>query len=78
MARNGHADCIAQCPLSGAKRKTFARIELFRFWILRVCTAAIAARPILEGETDIAADNYLSEASRSVLYTWLSLNVPKS
>src|SRR5664280_116357 len=21
-----------QCPLSGAKRKTYARIELFRFW----------------------------------------------
>ena len=32
MARNGHADSVAQCPLSGAKRKTFARIELFRFW----------------------------------------------
>jgi hypothetical protein len=28
---NGHADSVAQCPLSGAKRKTFARIELFRF-----------------------------------------------
>src|SRR5947207_12220430 len=25
------ADCVAQCPLSGAKRKTYARIELFRF-----------------------------------------------
>src|SRR6266705_1990683 len=31
MARNGHADSVAQCPLLGAKRKTFARIELFRF-----------------------------------------------
>src|SRR5260370_26161855 len=30
-ARNGHADRVAQCPFSGAKRKTFARIELFRF-----------------------------------------------
>jgi len=29
LARNGHADCIARCPLSEAKRKTFARIELF-------------------------------------------------
>src|SRR4030088_1344608 len=29
--RNGHADCIARCPLSGAKRKTFARSEFFRF-----------------------------------------------
>src|SRR5260370_21762907 len=28
---NGHADCIARCPLSGAKRKTYARMELFRF-----------------------------------------------
>src|SRR5258708_5578596 len=26
-----HADCIEQCPLSGATRKTFARMELFRF-----------------------------------------------
>jgi hypothetical protein len=26
-ARNGHADCIARCPLSGAKRKTYARSE---------------------------------------------------
>jgi hypothetical protein len=25
MARNGHADCIAGCPLSGAKRKTYAK-----------------------------------------------------
>jgi hypothetical protein len=32
MARNGHADCIARCPLSGAKRKTYPRSELFRFW----------------------------------------------
>jgi hypothetical protein len=31
MARNGHADRVAQCPLSGAKRKTYARIELFWF-----------------------------------------------
>jgi hypothetical protein len=31
VARNGHADCIARCPLSGAKRKTYARIELFWF-----------------------------------------------
>jgi hypothetical protein len=28
LARNGHADRVAQCPLSGAKRKTYARIEL--------------------------------------------------
>jgi len=28
---NGHADSVAQCPLLGAKRKTYARIELFRF-----------------------------------------------
>jgi hypothetical protein len=31
MARNGHAESVAQCPLLGAKRKTCARIELFRF-----------------------------------------------
>jgi hypothetical protein len=31
LAPNGHADCIARCPLSGAKRKTYPRIELFRF-----------------------------------------------
>src|SRR5258706_10165764 len=30
-ARNGHADHVARRPLSGAKRKTYARIELFRF-----------------------------------------------
>src|SRR5712691_12468116 len=29
LARNGHADCIARCPLSGAKRKTFAHSEFF-------------------------------------------------
>ena len=29
--QNGHADRIPRCPLSGAKRKTFARVELFRF-----------------------------------------------
>src|SRR5258705_9271416 len=27
----GHADRIPRCPLLGAKRKTFARVELFRF-----------------------------------------------
>jgi hypothetical protein len=32
MAQNGHADRVAQCPLSGAKRKTYAQIELFWFW----------------------------------------------
>src|SRR5258706_4095590 len=32
VARNGHADHVARRPLSGAKRKTYARIELFRFW----------------------------------------------
>jgi hypothetical protein len=31
VARKGHADCVAQCPLSGAKRKSYALIELFRF-----------------------------------------------
>ena len=31
LARNGHADHVARRPLSGAKRKTYARIELFRF-----------------------------------------------
>ena len=31
LARNGHADSVAQCPLLGAKQKTCARIELFRF-----------------------------------------------
>src|SRR5882762_2626780 len=30
-ARSRHADCVAQCPLSGAKRKTFSLTELFRF-----------------------------------------------
>src|SRR5258708_19865201 len=30
-APNGHADCFAECLLSGAKRKTFARGEYFRF-----------------------------------------------
>ena len=29
LARNGHADSVPQCPLSGAKLKTFALIELF-------------------------------------------------
>jgi hypothetical protein len=24
-----HADCIGQCPLSGATRKTFAHVEFF-------------------------------------------------
>ena len=28
VARLRHADCIGQCPLSGAPRKTFAHIEL--------------------------------------------------
>jgi len=32
LAPNGHADRIPRCPLSaGAKRKTYARVELFRF-----------------------------------------------
>jgi hypothetical protein len=31
LAQNGHAACIARCPLSGAERKTDARLELFRF-----------------------------------------------
>ena len=35
MAQNGHACSIAQCPLLGAKRKTYARVELFRFWTQR-------------------------------------------
>jgi hypothetical protein len=26
-----HAGSVAQCPLLGAKRKTYARMELFRF-----------------------------------------------
>ncbi len=25
----GHAECVAQRPFSGAKRKTYARMELF-------------------------------------------------
>jgi hypothetical protein len=29
LARNGHADCIGECPFLGAKRKTFARTEFF-------------------------------------------------
>jgi hypothetical protein len=29
LARTGHADCIARCPLSGAKRKTCARLIEF-------------------------------------------------
>jgi hypothetical protein len=29
MARLRHADCIEQCPSSGAKRKTYARGEFF-------------------------------------------------
>jgi len=33
-AQNGNADRIPRCPVSGAKRKTCARIELFRFWPL--------------------------------------------
>ncbi len=28
---NGHADPIERCPLLGEQRKTYARIELFRF-----------------------------------------------
>jgi hypothetical protein len=31
LARNGRTDRVAQCLLSGAKRKTYARMELFRF-----------------------------------------------
>src|SRR6266481_5029906 len=31
LARNGHADSVAQCPLSGAKRKSYARIEFSGF-----------------------------------------------
>src|SRR5437016_1117507 len=31
LARNGHADCIARCPLSGAKRKTFAPLSFSGF-----------------------------------------------
>jgi hypothetical protein len=31
LARNRHADCSARCPLSGTKRKTYPRSELFRF-----------------------------------------------
>src|ERR1700730_16474373 len=27
-----HADCIEQCPLSGATRKTFAHTEFFSVW----------------------------------------------
>src|ERR1700722_7877569 len=34
LARSGHADCSARCPLPGANRKTCARVELFRFWTL--------------------------------------------
>jgi hypothetical protein len=30
MALNGHADLIERCPLLGPKRKTYARIEVFR------------------------------------------------
>jgi hypothetical protein len=30
-ARNRHSDCVAQCPLSGAKRKTSARSKYFAF-----------------------------------------------
>jgi hypothetical protein len=30
-ARNGHAEVSWRCPLLGEQRKTFARIELFRF-----------------------------------------------
>jgi hypothetical protein len=29
--RNGHAEVSWRCPLLGEQRKTFARIELFRF-----------------------------------------------
>src|SRR5258707_10331763 len=31
LARNGHAEVSWRCPLLGEQRKTFARIELFRF-----------------------------------------------
>jgi hypothetical protein len=30
-AQNGHAGRVERCPVLGGKRKTFARIELFRF-----------------------------------------------
>src|SRR6478736_2082546 len=39
LARNGHVDSVAQCPLLGAKRKTCARIELFRFGPIAVLLA---------------------------------------
>jgi hypothetical protein len=29
LARLRHADCVEQCPSSGAKRKTYARTEFF-------------------------------------------------
>jgi len=31
QARNGHAEVSWRCPLLGEQRKTYARIELFRF-----------------------------------------------
>jgi len=31
LALYGHAECIARCPISGAKRKTSALSEYFRF-----------------------------------------------
>jgi SAM-dependent methyltransferase len=40
LARNGHADRIAQCPLSGAKQKTYTRIELFSFCPTRTLAAS--------------------------------------
>src|SRR5258708_29847303 len=30
------ADCIGQCPSSGAKRKTYAHSEFFGFWTLKL------------------------------------------
>ena len=30
-ARNGHAEVSWRCPLLGEQRKTYARMELFRF-----------------------------------------------
>jgi hypothetical protein len=31
LARNGHAEVSWRCPLLGEQRKTYARMELFRF-----------------------------------------------
>jgi len=46
LPRNGHADCIERCPVSGVKRKTSARATLINYiaaFLCRRCNRCRAA-----------------------------------